>query len=650
MSEEVINKWKDVSPEDITSEQNWEEGWRLVHAEVVKVHDASELLKEYIGKRFSPNPKANFIAFIKENTGIKFSENKSYDVLFSEIEKKIGKENLLSILGIKNFEEAEMRSCLADTFYKGLDVITWRHQFSPLYERLTGEKIKIKQKVEKKEPAYRLAFSVDENEFINAWIDLYKEGILPPVVHYENIVIGPLGWLKSLEKRKKDAFALYSDVIDIIGTKFDQASPDTIIMSLLGIVEEIGNEPNKFELKDEIGKEALKHLKDFKLEQDDEIRSAKALQIIHKYLNEENLVSKINELIASKKIPGPKVRGLYERYPYSFSDWIITKYGIFKQNPSWEMRPTEELAKLIKKEIAEEYLEPELEKYHGDYELRILEYCIRENPEKIMKRLFGMPQLRRIAEDLEILSTPMIKKEDEIIRFVLLKLGFGLPPITLGLKDYQNFLTECRNRLERDESLSGIMTDVYRETQMILRDMAYFYIRFLWQQGDVNEIIREKIGLQDYKPFDKLGLGHFIELIRKLNAKIREDKVLKEKFHDWFDRNRAIPKNLMRVLDEISPILSKAERHEKGEKKECLYALDKLVNLSKSFEEGIYPRVIRIKNEVTNEYGIGYFEAIDDRGDAWTIEKRWLDPSKPYFMHSKTYPVAIDPIIIEKIF
>jgi len=33
-----------------------------------------------------------------------------------------------------------------------------------------------------------------------------------------------------------------------------------------------------------------------------------------------------------------------------------------------------------------------------------------------------------------------------------------------------------------------------------------------------------------------------------------------------------------------------------------------------------------------------------------TSEKKWLDPSKPYFMHSKTNPVAIDPIIIEKIF
>jgi len=48
MTEEIINKWKDVSPEDITSEPNWEEGWEqpnweegweLVHAEVVKVHD-----------------------------------------------------------------------------------------------------------------------------------------------------------------------------------------------------------------------------------------------------------------------------------------------------------------------------------------------------------------------------------------------------------------------------------------------------------------------------------------------------------------------------------------------------------------------------------------------------------------------------------
>ncbi len=58
-----------------------------------------------------------------------------------------------------------------------------------------------------------------------------------------------------------------------------------------------------------------------------------------------------------------------------------------------------------------------------------------------MKRLFGMPQLRRIAEDLEILSTPMIKKEDEIIRE------------KIELQDYKpfdkfGFIPKLRNNLQ----------------------------------------------------------------------------------------------------------------------------------------------------------------------------------------------------------
>jgi len=43
MMDKVLNKWKDVSPEDITSEPNWEKGWELVHADVVKVHGESVL-------------------------------------------------------------------------------------------------------------------------------------------------------------------------------------------------------------------------------------------------------------------------------------------------------------------------------------------------------------------------------------------------------------------------------------------------------------------------------------------------------------------------------------------------------------------------------------------------------------------------------
>lgn len=43
MMDKVLNKWKDVSPENITSEPNWEEGWGLVHASMRKMQNENKL-------------------------------------------------------------------------------------------------------------------------------------------------------------------------------------------------------------------------------------------------------------------------------------------------------------------------------------------------------------------------------------------------------------------------------------------------------------------------------------------------------------------------------------------------------------------------------------------------------------------------------
>ncbi|MBL7117491.1 MAG: hypothetical protein ISS94_01725 [Candidatus Syntrophoarchaeum sp.] len=661
MNEEVINKWKDVSPEDITSKPNWEEGWELVHADVVKVHDASEILKDYIGKRF--RPKANFIAFIKEKTRIKFSETKSYDALFSEIEKKIGKEKFFSILGIKDLEEAEIRSQLADVFYKALVETTWMHQFSPLYERLTGEKIKIKRKVEKKEPAYRLAFSVDENEFIDAWTDLYKGEVLPPVIPYKNIVIGPLGWLKSLEKREKEMFGLifglHSDIIRIIGDKFDPESQDIIIGALLGIIEQIGNDPNKFELQDVIGREALKHLKEVESEQDENIRFAKSVQVIHVYLNDENLISIINELIASKKISGPKIHGLYERYPYSFSDWIITKYGIFKQDPSWKRNPNKKLFELLQKKFKKEDLEPELKHYQGDSPMNLLAYCVKESPKEILDRLIGgIPDLRNIAKRLGIPAAKMIESKDELIKLILLRLGFNIPPTIVGISQYRKLLDEYLSDINKDKPVKGIMRDVYVETENLLRDLSYFYICWYSKSTDVekiNEMVSE-LNISD-KPFQRLTLGEHIKLIRTLNTKIERDHALKKRFSADFGKDRILPKDKMDILDTISayrkPFIHPDTDETLPDRETCVQIVSDIQNFSDYIEkEGIFPLVIQTKRDVTDEYGISHYEVVDDRDNEWWIHKGnvWLDVPKLYFMHSATKPVAIRPVIIEKIF
>ncbi|MCK4811204.1 MAG: hypothetical protein KAS74_02925 [Methanosarcinales archaeon] len=653
----TTSEWKDVPLDDVTSELVGEVEGEVMHADVVTAYDAnSGILKDYVKKRFGS--KGAFAAFINKRAEMELSDKKSYDILFSEIYGDIGEGNFLSILAIEDIEEAEMRCCLADMFYKDIDVATWRDRFAPLYERLTGEKIKIRRRVDKKLPSYRLAFDINRNEFISAWIDLYTEGVVPPVIHYENIVIGPLGWLKSLEKRDKDVFELYSDVIDIIGAKYDPGSQDIIFRCLLGIVEQIGNHPSTFQLQDEVGREALKHLKEFESEKDAEIRSAKALQIIHKYLNDENIVSVINKLIASREVPSPKVHGLYERYPYSFSNWIITKYGIFKQDPLWERKPNERLSELIQKKVKKENLEPELEPYQGDYPINLLAYCVRVDPKEILGHLTGIPNLRNIAKQLGIPAAQTIKNKDELIKLILLRLGFNIPPDLVGISQYRELLADYLSDIDKNKPVKEIMRDVYVETESLLRDLSYFYICWYSKSEEIekiNETLSE-LNISD-KPFQRLTLGEHIKLIRTLNTRVKRDGTSKKRFLSDFGKDYILPPDKMDILDKISasrkPFIHLDKDEPLPDREECIRIVSDLQCFSEFIEnEEIFPAVIQTKRDVTDEYGIAHYEVFDDRNNEWWVYKDgvWLDVHKLYFMHATTKQAAIHPVIIEKIF
>lgn len=618
---------------------------------------ANEIMKGYITKRFTS--KSNFVSFIKDNTRIKLSEKKSYNALFSEIEKNVGIDNFLSILGIKDIEEAEIRTLLADALYHGLVETTWLHQLSPLYEKLTGNKLKIRRKVEKKEPAYILAFNVDENDFIKVWIDLYKKDVLPWFIHYDNITIGPLGWIKSLEKREKGMFDLHSEVINIIDAKFDQESKNIIMSALSNFIEQIGRDPSKFEVSEKYGQKASEFSMQILSEKDEEIALAKYLQLFHIYLNDEDFSFILNKLIANGDIK-PIVHGLYENYPYTFSDWIITRHGLFKQPSHFERAPAIALSNLLQKEFKQEYLRPELEDYNGEYPHNLLAYCVKENPEKILNKLFGMPQLRNLAENQEIFAAKTIKNNDELIKLILLKLGFRIPPRNVGISYYVHFFTDIAYT-EKNKTIEEIMREVYIETEGLLRNLSYFYIcwygkkRINIKPEDLDELIRElKISK---KPFRLLTFGEYIKVLRTLNARIQKNKSLNSKFSDDFGRDYIIHSNQMRILDNVSPYRSSFIHPEPNkeipDRKKCFRIISKLKEFSEIIEkESVYPITFQIDREVTNEYGTSYYEVPDDRGNELWIYKHgvWLDFNKSYYMYSKTDLVAVNPIIIEKLF
>lgn len=616
-------------------------------------------LAEYIHKRF--NSKQKFLTFIAEKTGIKFM-SKSYDSLIKEIDKRIGRSTFLSILDVKNEREAELRAYLFDALYKGLYEAAWAHQLSSLYEEITGKKLKIIRKADKKKPAHTLAFTADEKHFTNRWIVLYKKGILPVVLHYGKITVGALGWLKAAYERYEDR---YSTVFKIIRKKFNINSQNTIFNIFLNIIEQIAQDPEKFKVSKELRNQAAEGLKLIDYEKDDSLRYMKSIQLIHTYLDDEALSYVINELIFKKHIEPPNTRKLYERFPYSFSDWVVTSYGIFKQEPSWLREPNKKLAEIILNEFEQKYFEPNLELYHGDYPLKVLEYCIKENPEEILKR-FGTPHLRKVGEQLGIPAALTIKDEKELIRLILLKLGFNLPPILVGLNDFDSILHECDIKLKKGESLSLVMQKVYDETERVLQDIAYFYICFLWKirtrsrkleeiEAEINNILK-KLEVSD-KPFTRLTFGELINLIRKLNKELRINKKLKQEFMKTFGIEYILPKKWIKFLDEMLKYRAPLYAHKKRarvkppNRQKCSEIISKLRDFSSFLrQKEVYPRVIRVTRQVTNEYGTQYFEGIDDRGDEWTIKYRWLDPSISYFMRSKTNPVAVNPVIIEKIF
>lgn len=620
-------------------------------------------LVEYVQKRF--DSKRGFLSFLVEEAGVEL-QSKPYDSLLNEIFEKVGEKKLLSLLGIKDESEAELRACLFDALYKGLTEAAWARHLSPLYERVTGKKVKIVRKIDKKRPSHALAFATDEKAFTKAWISLYEEGILPAVFHYGKLTVGALGWLKTSNDRREALEGYFSTMFEIVDEKFAEKSANLIYGYLFNILEQVVKDPEKFEVSAELSTQLVENLKLTVAEKDDTLRSMMNLQLIETYIDDEDLCDLINQLIAQGIVEQPEVRGLYERFPYSFSNWIITPYGVFKQPPSWLRDPSNELAELVEREFDQKYLEPDLESYHGSYPMRVLEYCITENPENILKK-FGVVCLRKKAEELGIRAALMVRDEEDLRRLVILKLGFNLPPILSGLVDFNDVLEKGIQRLGKGEPVSGVMVDVYGETERVLQDIAYFYICFMLRirtrarkpeeiEADITNAVKDlKVS---EKPFSKLTFGVLIKLVRTLNKELHRNKNLKNEFSKTFGRNNILPKNQMEILNEMSKYRASLFAHKREkeaakrpDRKTCSETVQKLREFSKVIMENkIYPKVIRVTLEVTNEYGNRYFKALDEEKGEWTIKYQWLDPSKPYFMYSKTNPVAVDPIIIEKIF
>lgn len=576
--------------------------------------------------------KKTFLGFLSQEFSIKIPKRATY-LQISKIIISKGYEKKFSnkIADVNDFD------CLV----AGYDIVNGLSAFSSeeLLEiaeclRKRNPKWKLK-KTSMKELITSISVIAGREEIQTCLNELFlrsvkEKGSFKSVRQNERWTVGPYGILRSTYKRST---SVSNDLMRFFNKDLNRAA----FIEFLKVIEIPSNIiPSK----------------------NDPLLVQKSIQLIFSSCDDNLIFNTLNSLIDNELIKIDSSEKYWNFY--------ATPCGLFKETYG----EVDDLAKLLIKEIPEKDLDIELNKEEirdGTLKMRVLELCLRKNPSIILSDLFGFPALRRIARNFSFISVDNISDRKKLIDLILLKLGFKIPPILIGINQYQEKLLDYRAQIQtsirkREEKI-GIMTDIYSQTERILKDLIYFYSANIWADEILSKyepeekleaaesIIMKKVN--NDREIQKASFGKLIQMLRNINNLVNSDERIKKKFIQKFHRSELLDRSHFQALDEVSPYRSRFT-HDKKDKQvtnqNCLDIINTLSNLVSDLQEkSVYPNFIRISREITNEYGVNYVEAIDEKGKKWTIKtNEWIETELSYFMISKTKPIAIEPIIIEK--
>lgn len=159
------------------------------------------------------------------------------------------------------------------------------------------------------------------------------------------------------------------------------------------------------------------------------------------------------------------------------------------------------------------------------------------------------------------------------------------------------------------------------------------------------------------KPLDVLTLGDLCKLMSHINKKIRSNESLGKTVETIFGRSYLVPQKDLRKLNSVTSArtILTGIHPTKKRVKDPIRVISQLIEISEGWVTiskfgRIFPYLIRIKEERTNEFGISHSLAIDEEGNQWILKKSgmWIRPEYAYYMLTDTKYLAIEPIMIEK--
>lgn len=573
------------------------------------------------------NHKSNLIDWIEIRLHLKIPKTYSYEKIISTLVKQSKEEEFSAkAYNYKSFSEIIEKSNIDDALLI----------FSKKELELFAKSLSQNQKLWKynKDSLDKLRKTIVRNsnlkQFQNLFPKLIQEKKIYPVMQYYKSVIGPLGITRSKIKRKSmESDELVSFLSNYL-TK--ETFPDVL---------------KQTNFKKLINNNFDENLKPFALQQ--YLLTHVSLEGIAKIFNAliENEVIKISEI---------------ER----FWGYTVTPCGVILDK---ETDPNENLVHILLEKIPKKVLKKELENegfQSGSLELRLYGKCVMGKPEEILANEFGKTDLRQIGQKLGLVRVSKISDIDELIKYVMLQLGFILPEKVTGVLEYidnlENLKIELQNRPKSEQI--GIMNRVYIITEKILKDLIYFYSALIWEDilniGDRNEMIEHtnshlKSELSIENDVSRLMFGQLLGLMKKMNNHVTNNQKFKKIHNTKLGRSQLFPKEEISILGVINDNRAKFTHDVDSSiiSKNLLtpkQIIEDLLKFGKKLrDKKIYPIAFRILREVTNEYNISYHEILDEQGNQIKVfSNEFLDVGKSGFMINKTDNVAVKPIIVTK--
>ena len=546
-------------------------------------------LKELI-KMFVAN-KQQLIILLESKYVYELNKNLTY----KEIIDNVGKQRLLDLFELQSIGEGFRKVDL----FKLLSNLKRNHVLALAKElNLPGDT---------KQECFASIWRIKETVISEAIKKVYDSNKISGVYQYKNIVLGPIGIIDGNHEREHE----YGDIIDFLND-FNQT-------------------------------EVIKIADSLKIEYVNKSKEYFIQKILTNYDN-ERIILTIQQLISEKQIQIPRI-----------SNWpklIVTSCGIFEKK-KFILHPKEELRDYLLEEVSYDDLmfvishELGIDKNTFEIESILLEYCVNNPPEKVIKNFFSYPNILKLAEKIFHQKPPKSIPENEIVNCILSTLGFDIPQRLVGLKKYQDILKDIYDKT--DINVNDVRL-VANETDRILKDLIEFRSKFLWnikEDDDFKKIVKDELEIK--KSFSKLSTGELVGILRNINKFINNDKNIIDKMNLEFNHNYLIQNKTLKILDDwVTFRNSVIHANRPIVIKETKDILIKIIDFSNDIQRNIYPLVVRLEKEEIDKYGTHFVIFEDERGNKHRVLRSGYIETTVYFMSPSNKPLRINPFIVKR--